>query len=474
MTPNYPCSFTIPAIMLIPFAGALLVRILPPGLSIRAGLLFLLAQFAFFPGLASCVFGCGGPAGDASYTAVFKVMGLLFRCDIISLVFAGTSVLTGVLIYLFSLGYFMGEKEAEKEKFSFWGLVFVGSMMGVVFSDNLVSLYFFWELAGLCSWRLIGFYRKEEDLRNADKAFLITSAGAGMMMLGFAMIYLQSGSLSLSALHNTWVSPLVFTLFFLGVLTKSASFPFHTWLPDASVAPTPVTAFLHAAVLVKIGIYGLFRLFGATLLVTSDVSWAGWLALLSSLVAGAVALRQTDIKRILAFSTVSQLGFMIAGITVFNSFASRGVILFYVAHALGKGCLFLCAGIAEKIYSTRDIREMGGLMKRSPWLTFAFLVGMLSVAGIPPLPGFFGKLWVIAGMLFERRIFFAFFAILTTVLTLLYLFRLFSHVFMGESNGSVRMEKSCSGQMIFPVVIMSAISVLLGLVFLMNETVAWN
>jgi len=372
----------------------------------------------------------------------------------------------GVLIYLFSMGYFAKEEPQEQGKFAFWGLVFVGSMTGIILSDNLISLYLFWELAGLCSWRLIGFYRRGEDLLKADKAFLITSAGAGFMLLGFAYIYIFTGSMSLSTMAGDSVPPFVFALFFLGVLTKSASFPFHTWLPDASVAPTPVTAFLHAAVLVKIGVYALARVFGTTLDVSGSVMWAGWLALFSSFAAGITAMRETDIKKILAYSTVSQLGFMLAGLMMFNAIAVRGVLIFYVAHALGKGCLFLCAGITERVFGTKDIREMGGLMKKMPVLTYAFFFSMLSVIGIPPLPGFFGKLEAITGMLVNKNVFFAFTAMATSALTLLYLFRIFKYVFMGDYKERV-FDKTGFRTMTASVVILTSISLIIGIMLIM-------
>lgn len=443
-------------ILAVPFLSAVIVEILPAKFAIKAGLLSLILELVLYSFIAKEVFSV--------HLIYYSVKRILFIGDTLSFIFGITSVFIGVLIYLFATGYFVEETYKEQQKFSFWGLVFVGSMMGVVFSDNLISLYLFWELAGLCSWKLIGFYRKDEHLLKADKAFLITSAGASFMLLGFAYIYTTSGSLSMSYLINQNVSPLIFTLFFLGVLTKSATFPFHTWLPDASVAPTPVTSFLHAAVLVKIGIYGLARLFGTTLNISGNVIWAGYIGLFSSFAAGIVALRETDIKKILAFSTVSQLGFMIAGLMVFNPVATRGVIIFYVAHALGKGCLFLCAGITEKIFGTKDIRQMGGLMRKAPLLTYAFLFGMFSVAGVPPLPGFYGKLETITGMLITRHIFYGLFAVLTSGLTLMYMFRLFRYVFMGDTSVEISSEKAGFVPMIVSVVILATVSLVLGIV----------
>jgi len=442
-------------VLALPFLGALAVKAVAQKIALRAGFAVLLVQMFFCSALLRDVF--------ALKHVLFNISGALFACDLFGIVFLLTSVLIGIFIYLFAMGYFVNERPAEQGKFAFWGLVFVGSMMGVVLSDNLISLYLFWELAGLCSWRLIGFHRKDDHLLKADKAFLLTSAGAGFMLLSFAYIYRYTGTMSISHMFNGTVPPFVFALFFLGVLTKSASFPFHTWLPDASVAPTPVTAFLHAAVLVKIGVYGLARVFGMNLDVSGSVMWAGWLALFSSFAAGIIAMRETDIKKILAYSTVSQLGFMIAGLMMFNAIAVRGVLIFYVAHALGKGCLFLCAGIIERVFGTKDIREMGGLMKKMPVLTYAFLFSMLSVIGIPPLPGFFGKLEAVTGMLVNKHIFFAFFAILTSALTLAYLFRLFRQVFMGDYKESAEKGNAGFRTMTASVAILASISLILGI-----------
>jgi len=443
----------------LPFLGALAVKAFTQRFALRAGFAVLLVQMFLCSWLLKTVF--------AQKHVSFRMFDVLFACDLFSAVFLLTSVLVGIFIYLFSMGYFVNELPEEQATFAFWGLVFVGSMMGVVISDNLISLYLFWELAGLCSWKLIGFYRKDDHLLKADKAFLLTSAGAGFMLLGFACIYSYTGTLSLSHMYHSSVPPLVFALFFLGVLTKSASFPFHTWLPDASVAPTPVTAFLHAAVLVKIGVYALARIFGMTLDVSGSVMWAGWLALFSSFAAGIVATRETDIKKILAFSTISQLGFMIAGLMMFNAIAIRGVLIFYVAHALGKGCLFLCAGIIERIFGTKDIRMMGGLMKKTPALTYAFVFSMLSVIGIPPLPGFYGKLEAITGMLVKKHIGFALLAILTSALTLIYLFRLFRQVFMGDYREVPAGGKAGIRTMTASVVILASISLAIGIMLIM-------
>lgn len=446
-------------ILALPFLGALVTKAFSRKVALRAGFAALLVQLCLCFFLLKTVF--------VQKRVFFRVADVLFACDLFSSVFLLTSVLIGSVIYLFAMGCFINEKPEAHAMFAFWGLVFVGSMMGVVISDNLVFLYMFWELAGLCSWKLIGFYRQDDHLLKADRAFLLTSAGAGCILLSFAYIYNYTGTLSLSCMHHGSVPPFVFALFFMGVFTESVSYPFHAWLPDASGVPIPATAFLHSAVLVNIGIYGLARVFGMTIDVSGSVMWAAWLALFSSFAAGIVAMRETDIRKIFVFSTVSQLGFMIGGLMMFNAVAIRGILIFYVAHALGKGCLFMCAGIIERVFGTKDIRMMGGLMKRMPVLTFAFFVSMLSVIGIPPLPGFYGKLEAITGMLIKKHIVFALFAIMTLALTLIYLFRLFRHVFMGDSREVSTGSGAGIKTMTVSAAILASISLVIGILLVM-------
>lgn len=340
-------------------------------------------------------------------------------------------------------------------------------MLGVLFSDNLISLYFFWEIAGLCSYKLIGTYREKEHLIKADKAFMITSGGAGIMFLSFAYIFSKTNSFSLSKMVGVPLHSFVFLLFFIGVITKSATFPLHTWLPDASVAPTPVTGFLHAAVLVKIGIYGLLRLFWKTFIVEGNIIWAVYLALFSSLISGIVALIEKDFKKILAYSTVSQLGFLIAGISILNERAIKGVLIFYIAHALGKCGLFLTAGIMEKIFGIKDITKISGIMKKMPHLTTGYFFCMLSVIGIPPFLGFSSKLNIIMGALENKMLLAGLLFIISSILTFLYLWRTFKYVFM-RGNGNFEIESRFE-LMCLSVILLGIFSLFSGIIFLFLE-----
>lgn len=439
-------------ILFLPFIGAFLRKFFPKKFS-----LFIATLITFIDFLLIFYFSWSFNLPEIK----FNLYGIQFLYDDISEVFSITSCFVAFLIFIYSFGYF--KEENDKDYFSFWSLIFLGSMLGVIFSDNLISLYFFWEIAGLCSYRLIGFYREKENLLKADKAFMITGGGAGIMFLSFAYIYSITGTFSLSEMKGFSISPFVFLVFFIGVITKSATFPLHTWLPDASVAPTPVTAFLHAAVLVKIGIYGLLRIFWKTLTIDGNIIWVSYFCIFSSLIAGIVALIETDFKKILAYSTVSQLGFLLIGILTFNNISIFGSIIFYIAHALGKGGLFLTAGIMEKIFKTKDITKMGGIMKKMPILTFAYLLSMFSVIGIPPFAGFFGKINIIIGILKNQSLLAGFLLIISSILTLLYLWRTFKYVFIME-NGSIGIELNYKGLkvMTFSVLILGLFSFLIG------------
>ncbi|MCX6553845.1 MAG: proton-conducting transporter membrane subunit, partial [Candidatus Aminicenantes bacterium] len=264
-----------------------------------------------------------------------------------------------------------------------------------------------------------------------------------------------------AALKTNPVSGAVVVLLLLGILSKSATLPFHTWLPDAGVAPSPVTALLHAAVLVKIGVYAYARLFCYTFKLPE-----GWqqaipiIVVFSSLVAAAAAAVENDLKRILAYSTVSQIGYIFLGFAVLNPVGIAGSLLFILMHGLAKAGLFLCAGIVIHATHQRDIRQMGGLFKTMPWTATAFIFCAFSVIGIPPFGGFFSKFMVIAGTVQSGRIWVAAAALFAAVLTMFYLFKVFSLVFLGEPK-SDRREGTSS--MVFVVALLAILSLLAGL-----------
>jgi NADH:ubiquinone oxidoreductase subunit 5 (subunit L)/multisubunit Na+/H+ antiporter MnhA subunit len=340
-------------------------------------------------------------------------------------------------------------------------LLFIGAMMGLVFSGNLIFIYLFWEIIGISCWRLIGFYREPDMVRKADKAFLVTFFGAVVMLLGFIQIYGLTNTFDITAMRGTLVPGTAVLFILFGMFSKSATVPLHTWLPDAGVAPTTVTALLHAAVLVKIGVYAFARLFLYTFRLPD-----GWqqaipiIVMVSSLVSAGAAAVENDIKRILAYSTVSQIGYIFLGFSMANPSGISGSLLFILMHGLAKAGLFLCAGIVIHAVHSKDIREMGGLIKTMPVTAVAFLVCAFSVIGIPPTGGFFSKFLVIMGTVQAGQTWLAALALFTAVLTMYYLFRVFRLVFLGECKHPAP-EKTKS--MVFVVALLAVLSLAAGL-----------
>ena len=362
--------------------------------------------------------------------------------DALAVFMAVVSSLVGALIMLFSWDYI--SHYGNQNEYYMMAVLFLGAMMGLVFSTNLIFLYVFWEITGIASWRLIGFYRGTTDVLRADKAFLVTGFGALVMLVGILAVYGQTGTFDLGGMKGTVLPWTVSTLLLVGMLSKSATLPFHTWLPDAGVAPSPVTALLHAAVLVKIGVYVFARVFLATFSLDAQVRLVVIIiAAASALVSAGAALRETDIKRIVAYSTVSQIAFIFLGLATGNALGAVGALLYILMHGLAKAGLFLSAGIVEQNAGTKDITKLGGLIKTMPVTAVSFLFCSFSVMGIPPMGGFFSKYMVISSALGAGQIALGAVFMAGAVLTILYLFRLFSRVFLGEAkSGAPAREKS--------------------------------
>ncbi|MEA0556195.1 Na+/H+ antiporter subunit A [Lysinibacillus irui] len=349
------------------------------------------------------------PSLDISIVSYLDGLSLLF-----SLLITGI----GSLVVLYSIFYLDKHKE-KLHNFYVYLLLFMSAMLGVVQSDHLISLYFFWELTSISSFLLIGYwYTRDASRFGALKSMMITVGGGLMMLGGFVLLYLMGGTYSireLIAMAPNLVEHPLFTwsliLLLLGAFTKSAQFPFYIWLPDAMEAPTPVSAYLHSATMVKAGIYLVARftpIFAASELWVWLVTGIGILTLFWG---SFFAVKQTDLKGILAFSTVSQLGLIMsllgASAVAFHSsesidtikFAAFAAIFHLINHATFKGSLFMIAGIVDHETGTRDIRKLGGLMSIMPISFTVAAIGSLSMAGLPPFNGFLSKEMFLTAML---------------------------------------------------------------------------
>ncbi|MEM3857679.1 MAG: NADH-quinone oxidoreductase subunit L, partial [Thermoprotei archaeon] len=316
--------------------------------------------------------------------------------DHLSLVMASVTASIATIILVYSLGYMEHEDGLPR----YWTemLLFTGSMLGFSLADSLISMYVFWELVGVCSYLLIGFwYTRPEVASAAKKAFVVTRVGDVAFLIGLIEIYIHSHTLSLPTLISNGFAASVFTptvitvvtlLIFFGAVGKSAQLPLFTWLPDAMEGPTTVSALIHSATMVAAGVYLVARLYPLFLAAPISMEVVALVGSVSAFVAGTMALTTYDLKRILAYSTMSQLGYMMAALGVG---ALQAGMFQLVTHAVFKALLFLSAGSILHVLGTRDIREMGGLLRKMKITSAAFIAGALSLSGIFPFNGFFSK-----------------------------------------------------------------------------------
>jgi len=321
-----------------------------------------------------------------------------FRVDAFALVMIALVSGIGTLIFTYSVPYFGHHDGTDRDlgRFASRLTAFAGAMLGLVLSDNLLVLYVFWELTSITSYLLIGYEDEKGSARAAAlQAILITASGGLVMLAGFVLLGEAAGTYELSALVEnpplTGAGAIGALLTVAGAVTKSAQVPFHMWLPAAMAAPTPVSAYLHSATMVKAGVYLVARLAPAF----AEVP--GWRALLltfglvTMIVGGLRALRQDDLKLLLAFGTVSQLGFMMTLFGAGFTEATHAGVVLLLAHAMFKATLFMVAGIVDHQTHTRDIRRLSGVGRRMPALAVVGTVASLSMAGLPPLFGFIAK-----------------------------------------------------------------------------------
>lgn len=373
--------------------------------------------------------------------------------DALSVNMAVIAGVIGSLIVLYSTKY-LGEEGAMRY-YSFT-LLFIGAMIGLVLSDNFLMLYIFWEIVGLCSYALIGFFYKDPKAVNAGiKAFMTTRVGDVGLLIGILILYTATRTFSINqtiAQASTIPQHLLFAaafLFMLGAIGKSAQAPLHVWLPDAMEAPTSTSALIHAATMVNAGIYLMARTFPLFSAVPGWMTTLAWIGVATAFLSASMALVERDIKRILAFSTVSQLGYMMFAIGVGGLFASQYHLL---SHAVFKALLFLSAGAIIHAVHTRDIYEMGGLLKSMKLTSACFIAGALSLMGIPLFNGFFSKDMIFASALAEKSYLPLSLAILTAVITILYTLRMFNRVFLGDGKNG----HDAPWEMSLPLVILAA------------------
>ncbi len=374
----------------------------------------------------------------------------------------------GFLIHVYSIGY-MHHDENVGKFFSFLNL-FIFSMLLLVMGANFVILFIGWEGVGLCSYLLIGFWNKNTAYNNAaKKAFIINRIGDLGFLLGIFLIYLtfnsvqyaevfQKASLGQFGVMGVSVCTYITLLLFVGAMGKSAQLPLYTWLPDAMAGPTPVSALIHAATMVTAGVYMVLRANVLFTLAPHTLEVVAIVGAATALFAATIGLAQNDIKKVLAYSTVSQLGYMFLALGVLG----YSTALFHVlTHAFFKALMFLGAGsVIHAMSNEQDLRRMGGLRKALPITFLTFLIGCLAISGIPPFAGFFSKDEILAHAYEHNKVLWVM-GLLTAFLTAFYMFRLLFLAFFGEFRGTDEQKHhlhESPASMTFPLIILAALA----------------
>jgi len=379
----------------------------------------------------------------------------------------------GFLIVVYSQGY-MGHETGLPRYYSLV-LLFIGAMTGLVLAGNFLQLYIFWEIVGICSAFLISFwYDRPEAVRAGLKAFLVTRVGDAALLIGFVWLYTQTGTIDfqkLGTMASQGIIPLSLLtitgiLILVGAMGKSAQVPLHVWLPDAMEGPTTVSALIHAATMVNAGVYLVARTYPIFSLSSTWLTTVGWVGVISALLAASIATVTMDIKRVLAYSTISQLGLMFAALgtgTAGGWFASQFHLM---SQGYFKALGFLAAGSIIHMLGTRNMEDMGGLRKRMPLTFIAFLFSTLALAGVPPFVGFWSKDLIISELSLAKMNIQALLVVVVSMLTAYYMFRALFKVFFGSESKMAR-EKDLHESpriMTIPLLILSVCVLVLGVV----------
>ncbi len=438
-------AILVSLVILLPWLGAItvwLVRNEHPRLQH-----ILAVVFSILTAIASLVLLTAATSETVIHIPLGKAFGdLTFVPDGLAVSLTAIAAVIGSLAVVFSVDYMRGDEQLGR--YYFLVLFFIGAMTGLVLSGNLLFTFFFWEITALCSYGLISFYNDDpKAVAGGMKALIITQVGGVGLLVGTLIAFVNLGSFQISdllakasTLPAVSLSLIAFS-FLIAAAAKSAQFPFHTWLPDAMEAPTPVSALIHAATMVNAGIYLLARFYPAFEVVPGWKMSVLLVGLISALIAALSALVATDLKRVLAYSTVSQLGYMVYAIGAGGVLASQFHLL---SHAVFKALLFLAAGSVIHSVGTRDMRRMGALGSRMPLVRNVFMIGALALAGVPILNGFWSKEYILEAGLEHSPVWAYAIMLFGAGLTAFYTFRMVWLVFFGRERDQLNVHQAGS------------------------------
>jgi len=484
-------AWVIPALPLLSFLLIALVTQKAKRLSATISILAILCSFALAVGIDIGVIKAGAEIVEhpvAININWLNIGGLKLDfgtlIDPMNAMMLFVVTLVASMVQIYSVGYMHGDKGWSR--YYAYQSLFAMSMLGLVISTNLLELFIFWELVGLCSYLLIGFwYFKASAREAAKKAFMTTRVGDFGLLLGILFLYTKFGTLDFAALQQAmspeaqgaalaaagvYITAMAFLLF-IGPIGKSGQFPLHVWLPDAMEGPTPVSALIHAATMVVAGVYLVARsyfLFKAADPVALE--FVAGLGAFTAIFAASIAIAQDDIKRILAYSTLSQLGYMMFALGVGSLTAS---MFHLMTHAFFKALMFLGAGsVIHALHEKQNIWDMGGLWKKMPITGWTFFIGVLAISGIPPFAGFWSKDEILAAALENGHPVIYAVGLFTAFLTAFYMSRLFFVAFMGPEKKENHPHES-PAWMTVPLLVLAFFSVVGGFVALGKHNFAY-
>ncbi|GAQ94808.1 hydrogenase-4 component D [Thermodesulfovibrio aggregans] len=403
-------------------------------------------------------------------------------CDPLTSILLILITVIGFFVILYSCGY-MSPQNADHPFYKPYGsyyflmLLFIGAMVGVATAANFLQLFFFWEITTLCSWALISYTKEKKALFSGLKAFIMTHIGGLGFLIALGLMYYQAKSFDFSVIDFVSYKFVIFALLFFAASAKSAQIPLFTWLPDAMVAPTPVSAYLHAAAMVKAGVYLMARIYLSNYSLTENEALVTGIIAVSTMMLSVILYYfQDDLKKLLAYSTIGHLGYILFGVSL-GIYGSKtggmGGVFHIINHGFAKGLLFLSVGAIAYATGSKSIRELQGVSKKFPLITACFLTGMFAIIGVPPFSGFWSKFMIFTGAFEIKNTtanIFGIIAIFESILAFCWYIFVGHRVFFGQashkvSNANCTIPLSMKFSLII-LLILSLLSPLIGYYFI--------
>lgn len=437
--------------------------------TVIAGMAKFSLVLAMLPGVLD------GKIYEFTFLQIVPGVSLVFRVDGLGMLFALVASSLWILTSFYSIGYMRGLKEHGQTRFFSFFAVSLSATIGVAFAGNLLTLYVFYELLSMATYPLV-IHHQDKEARSGGRTYLtyLLSTSIGFVLPAMIYCYVKSGTSLTFTEATAWAGILsrpevgILLLLFVFGFAKAGLMPFHSWLPNAMVAPTPVSALLHAVAVVKVGVFSIIRVFtgvfGTDFLSTMDVALVvSWFAAITVIVSSLIAMTQNNLKRLLAFSTIGQLSYITLGVSLLTSHAVQGSMLHIPMHAFGKITLFFCAGAIYVATGKKYISQLGGLGRAMPWTMGAFAVGAMSVIGLPLTGGLLSKIYMIWGAADAQQHVLLAVYLVSSVLNGVYFFPIIYRAFFGapedgENHDQVREAPLAC---VVPLVITAAVSVFL-------------